>query len=87
MAKCRGCGEPIMFIKMRSTDKYVPVNPSPVYVEDKTAKDIIITQDGRVSNGRREYVASNNKLLTKGYISHFATCPFADRFRGKNGNA
>lgn len=80
MAKCKGCGAPILFIKLKS-GKPIPCNPSPVYVEDKSAKDIIITTDGRVSNGRQEAVKSANELLAKGYVSHFATCPTAGAFR------
>ena len=80
MAKCRGCGAPILFITMKS-GKVIPCNPSPVFIEDKGAKDVIITTDGRVSNGRQEYVKSDNTQLDKGYISHFATCPMAGAFR------
>lgn len=83
MAKCRGCGEPILFIRMKNR-KMIPVNPSPVFVEDKSARDVIITADGRVSNGRQEYVKSDNDLFVKGYISHFATCPFASQFRNRD---
>lgn len=80
MAKCRGCGAPILFITLKS-GKVIPCNPFPVFIEDKGAKDVIITTDGRVSNGRQEYVKSDNMPHVKGYISHFATCPMADAFR------
>lgn len=76
MTKCKGCGAEIGFIKLKA-GKVIPVNPWPVYIEDKTAKDIIITVDGRVSNGRRENVRSTNADLMRGYVSHFATCPMA----------
>lgn len=80
MAKCKGCGAEIRFIKLKS-GKPIPVNPSPVFIEDKSGDKIIVTTDGRVSNGRLEVVTSQNQFLTRGYISHFATCPFANTFR------
>lgn len=80
MAKCKGCGAEITFVRLAS-GKLLPVNPTPVYIEDKNGPEIIITTDGRVSNGRQEYVKSQNQYLTRGYVSHFATCPFASDFR------
>lgn len=83
MAKCKGCGADIRFIKLKS-GKAIPVNPSPVFIEDRNGTEIIVTTDGRVSNGRQEIVKSQNQCLTRGYISHFATCPFANTFRRGN---
>lgn len=80
MAKCKGCGAPIRFIGLKN-GKPIPCNPSPVYIEDRNAKDVIITTDGRISNGRQEVVKSTNPMLVKGYVSHFATCPMAGAFR------
>ena len=80
MAKCKGCGAEIRFIKLKS-GKAIPVNPAPVFIEDKNGSEIIVTTDGRISNGRQEIVTSQNQFLTRGYISHFATCPFADQLR------
>ena len=79
MTKCRGCGAKIEFIKL-TTGKSIPVNPSPIYVENKTGKDVIITTDGRVTSGVL-YTGADGTMLTKGYISHFATCPMAGMFR------
>ena len=80
MPKCKACKAEIRFIKLKS-GKAIPVNPSPAYIEDGNGKEIIITDDGRISNGRLEIVTSQNQFLTRGYISHFATCPFANNFR------
>lgn len=80
MAKCKGCGAELKFIKLKS-GKAIPVNPTPVFIEDKNGSEIIVTTDGRISNGRQEIVTSQNQFLTRGYISHFATCPFADQLR------
>ena len=78
MAKCKGCGAPIEFIRLNS-GKQIPVNPKPVYVEDKAAKEIIVTADGRISNGRQEPDPPVQAI--RGYISHFSTCPMAGAFR------
>ena len=80
MAKCKGCGAELKFIKLKS-GKAIPVNPTSVFIEDKNGSEIIVTTDGRISNGRKEIITSQNKFLTRGYISHFATCPFADQLR------
>ena len=80
MAKCKGCGAEIRFIKLKS-GKVMPCNMSPVFIEDKSGDKIIVTTDGRVSNGRQEIIKSTNSLIVKGYVSHFATCPMAGAFR------
>ena len=84
MAKCKGCGQTIMFISMKS-GKPIPVNPTPVFIEDKNGDKIIVTKDGRIANGRQEIVTSQNQFLTRGYISHFATCPYAAYYLNRNG--
>ena len=79
MAVCKGCGEAIFFIKMQSGAK-MPCNFVPAYYEDvERGSKSIVTEDGRVSKGREAVVFSQGK--TKGYMSHFATCPAADHFR------
>ena len=81
MAKCKGCGAAIIWVKLKS-GKSIPCNPKPVFIEDNKSGDkIIVTTDGRVSNGRLEIVTSQNQFLTRGYISHFATCPMAGVLR------
>lgn len=80
MAICKGCGQVIRFIKL-SNGRIMPVNPSPVYYEDKRdGAAVIITEDGRVSSGHTEAVAVIGSKV-KGYVSHFSTCPCADRYR------
>ena len=80
MAKCKGCGAAIIWLKTKS-GKPIPCNPKPVYVEDSGGDKIIVTTDGRVSNGRQEYVKSDNPAIIRGYVSHFATCPMAGALR------
>lgn len=80
MATCKGCGQTIKWIRLNN-GKAMPVNPEPVYYEDRReGAAVIITEDGRVSSGHTEAVAVVGSKV-RGYVSHFATCPMADRFR------
>lgn len=77
--RCRSCGQRIRYIRMRS-GKLMPVNDLLVnYKADSKGKERIVTPGGDV-------VAcvtgvSADEASGFGYISHFATCPNADRFR------
>ena len=80
MAICKGCGATITFVRL-CNGRMMPVNPTPVYYEDpRDGAAVIVTEDGRVSSGRQEGVAVVGSRV-RGYISHFATCPAADRYR------
>jgi hypothetical protein len=80
MPKCKSCGADIRFITLKS-GKMMPVNTSPIMIEDKAGDTGIITEDGRVSIGRLQNVQSTNGHLMRGYITHFKTCPYASAFR------
>lgn len=77
--KCRGCGADIRFVTLKANGKKIPVNPGVLYYEDPRGDNVIITADGRVSHGCLAAVES--KTAVRGWVSHFATCPVADRFR------
>lgn len=82
MAKCKACGAEMIFIKMRS-GKSMPVDEKPVAYY-KGDKNKIVTDDGEVI--RCNLDGSSDEFLGFGYVSHFATCPAAERFRRrKNG--
>lgn len=75
---CRSCGKQIMWIKT-TAGKSMPVDPTvrPYWPADGAAGKIVTSQGEVVScnfDGPRDAVQF-------GYISHFATCPAADRFR------
>lgn len=79
MAKCKGCGQEIIWVKAKS-GKSIPCNPDLIaYIEDPDGDLSIVTHDGRVIKAR-EYdgITACDDF---GRISHFATCPQADRFR------
>ena len=79
ITKCRACGADIGFIKTVA-GKTIPVNPEEVAYEQKAGGSLkIVTPNGEVLSAERP--ADPQKATGIGYISHFATCPEADRFR------
>lgn len=76
---CRACGAPLRFIKT-TKGKTMPVDAAPVkFVPQTYAKEIFVTEDGMLLHGVRP--APSDRDVHDGYISHFATCPAAERFR------
>ena len=57
----------------------MPCDPEPIpYREDSLGSMMIVTNDGRVVRAKID--ASSE---TVGYVSHFATCPDAEEWRGR----
>ena len=79
MSKCKSCGAEIDWIVMKS-GRRMPVDPEPVHFSiDKInhSGDItLITADGMAVTGFKDM---SSRLI--GYLSHFATCPNADKHR------
>lgn len=79
MAKCKSCGAEIIWIKMRS-GKSAPCNPEPIhyrkFVHNIENMLVLVTPEGDVIPGE---ACEDSDLF--GYISHFATCPNANRHR------
>lgn len=82
---CSKCGQQILWVKT-SAGKNMPCNPNFVYYKEQSGgKDRIVLPNGSVVAGE---VQSHPEYATGyGYISHFATCEFANTFRRKKGNA
>ena len=79
MAKCKGCGAEIIWVKTAS-GKAMPCDPELVTYKQRTLGQMkIVTPNGEVLSGDPE--ADPVQATGLGYISHFATCPAADRFR------
>ena len=77
MAKCKSCGAEIRWIRL-VTGKMMPVNSEKVpYSYDPKGTMTLMTEDGRVITK----AVLDMKSDAYGYVSHFATCPAADRFR------
>jgi len=76
---CRGCGKPIIFIKSIN-GKHIPCDPEQItYWQSKNGKAKIVTPNGEVVSA--ELTGELNKATGIGYVSHFATCPYANSFR------
>lgn len=78
--RCRKCGAKITFVKMRS-GKSMPVDVNMVHFADDGGKDRIVLANGKVVSGT--ITTDLEKANGMGYVSHFATCEFAERFRRK----
>lgn len=87
IVKCKSCGAPIVWIETVN-GKAMPCDAEAVeYQENRKGKSQIVTEDGKVVRGDLVKNAPDT-LLPKvvdgtGYISHFATCPYANEHRRK----
>ena len=79
MSRCRSCGAEIKFIKLKETGKWHPVNPVKRIIMQGDGPETIITDAGEILRGK--FAAYEDGGNRSGYISHFATCPDAGRFR------
>lgn len=79
---CKACGAPIIWIKT-SGGKAMPCDAELVtYWQKAGGKAKIVTPNGEVYSA--ELQGDLNKATGIGYISHFATCPYANSFRRKH---
>ena len=79
IVSCRACGAPIGFVKTIA-GKTVPVDEKSVsFLPDPNGKELFVMIDGSTQRGAR--VEKETDSTHVGFISHFATCPEADKFR------
>ena len=78
--QCRACGKEIGFIKT-AAGKAMPVNANAVRFVRAGGPNTYVMIDGSIQRGREPEYGETDTMI--GYISHFATCPAADRFRKK----
>lgn len=80
MSRCKACGAPIIWVKLRS-GKMMPCDVQKIpYVADFNGELELVTEDGKVTRARLD--VGSDRI---GYQSHFATCPAANQFRkGEN---
>lgn len=77
---CKACGAPLRFIKTEK-GKTMPVDADPVrFIPEVYGQDYYVTEDGLVLRGTKPSPLDLSDIHL-GYISHFATCPAAERFR------
>lgn len=85
ITQCRSCGANIVFITTENGRK-MPCNADAVEYQDNIkGKDTIVTESGKVIKGTIIKPSQGGGLVPivdgKGYVSHFATCPFAGQHR------
>ena len=85
MAKCRACGKPITFIRMRS-GRAMPCDPGLVeYWEAPGVSGKIITPKGEVLSCY--YSGERGKSTGVGYKPHGGSCPSAEKFKERRARA
>ena len=78
MTTCRGCGAPIGFIKTVA-GKSIPVDPEEItYWQKAGGSKKIVTPNGEVVSAELE--GDPQTATGVGFVSHFATCPEAEKF-------
>ena len=76
---CKGCGAAIIWIRTPG-GKTMPCDPDPAYYREREgASGKIVTPNGMVLSA--DIGVPPSQATGYGYISHFSTCPAADRFR------
>jgi hypothetical protein len=78
MSKCRSCGAEILWITTFSGKK-MPVDAEKIHFYAGEGNELFVTDGGAVVHGTRAEEGQEHTHI--GYISHFATCPNADKHR------
>jgi hypothetical protein len=78
MASCRSCNAPIIWAISERSGKPIPLDAAPV--ADGHGRFAIIRGVARA------YIAEDARLGRDRYVSHFSTCPDAERFRRGGGD-
>lgn len=78
-AFCKTCGARIAWAETKN-GKQMPVDPDPVHFRIGDGKEMFWMRGGEIVRGTRDDEATHI-----GFISHFATCPYADLHRKGRG--
>lgn len=78
MSYCKSCGAEIKWIKMLS-GKNMPVDAQKRYIIKDGGNEVLVTESGELIKGT--FASLENGANGEGYISHFSTCPNANRHR------
>jgi hypothetical protein len=83
--KCRSCGAPIMWIRTEK-GKMMPVDmETERFYPDPRGEKLYIMNDGHTMRGTP--APEGEEILpcvASGFVSHFATCPDAGKFRKRD---
>jgi hypothetical protein len=75
MSTCRSCGQNILWFTLASGKKH-PVDPESVNAKECDDGARLVTEEGEVLT-----VEAGDDFW--GHVSHFSTCPDADKWRKK----
>ena len=83
MARCRGCGKEIIFVRS-SGGKFIPCDPSQViYSKPGKGKARVVTPNGEAISCTVGTGDDTSEAVGVGYIPHWSTCEAANQFRKK----
>ena len=83
MPKCKSCGADIKFMRLQNGNTITVDKNSLVPVRPGGNKTVcIVTYAGEVIFGDPVWKGHPEAVL--GYVSHFATCPDAEKYRREN---
>ena len=84
ITNCRACGAEIGFIKTQA-GKTMPVDAKSKWIATDPEGIPFVLADGSVVKAKEmacdDYAEATKAGYQIGYVSHFATCPEADKFR------
>ena len=83
MSVCRWCGQEIEYIFCESENKYVSIDPEPVFVIEGSGTDRFIDDLGDPLCGRVARPEEKSRDLPVAFVPHWKTCPNAGDFRRK----
>ena len=85
MANCRACKKEIYWLRLAPTDKNPNPKSNPIDAAPHPDGTLVIDRHREIyrfaTGNEKETAKLNGKKL---YISHFETCPNADRFRSSS---
>lgn len=76
MSACRSCGKPVVWAKVQVTGSPIPLDPDPApngNIRLHTKPECEVLSQAQIKQAKQDGVAL--------YVSHFATCPEANRWR------
>lgn len=76
MSVCRWCGQEIEYIFCESENKYVSIDPEPVFVIEGSGTDRFIDDLGDPLCGRVARPEEESRDLPIGFFRHWDTCGY-----------
>lgn len=80
MSRCKSCNAEIVWVKMAVSGKMMPCDAVPISYTTVVpgTRDALklVTEDGKIASGL--FDADSGQI---GYVSHYATCPSANKYR------